>query len=303
VIYRERAAPLLDPNQQLIQTPADLELIQTPDFLTAGRMPFVLETYRLVGEQTGLPALRWFCAPFSLACAVRGYSHLIHDVRNRPSFVHSLLDRLIERVLVPWIQCGLRHPPAARAATGMDAWASFPIITWDMFEEYVVPYAHLLRDIFDRDGHRVVVAGGWGDIWPPDPVPLLEERIRLQGALRGLDPDVHQLGPELYADIAARHDVALGLGLDSQLIHDGPVEAIVGRVKSYIRAAASRGRFTLVINNVPGDTPPEHIHAAVTATRIYGQYPIADDLDVIPFEMPDVEPFADFARRRGWKYG
>ncbi|MDY7076410.1 MAG: uroporphyrinogen decarboxylase family protein [Chloroflexota bacterium] len=303
IIYRERAAPLMDRGQPLIQAPAELDRIETPDFFSAGRLPFVLETYRLVGEQTGLPSLRWFCAPFSLACAVRTYSRLVHDMQDNPSFVHALLERLTECVLVPWIRCSLRHHPAARAATGVDAWASFPIITWDIFWEYVVPYARRLRDVFAQEGYEVVVSGGWGDSRLPNPVPLLEERIRLQGALRGLDPDVQRLGPELYATVAARHDVALGLGLDSRLIHDGPVEAIAARVKSYIQAAAPRGRLTLIINNVPGDTPPEHIHATVAAARTYGQYPIADDLDAIPFEMPDVEPFVDFARRRGWKYG
>ncbi|MDX9830611.1 MAG: uroporphyrinogen decarboxylase family protein [Anaerolineae bacterium] len=302
VLYHEGAAPLLDPAQRLVQNRADLECLQAPDFERAGRMPFLLEGYRLAGEMTGLPALRWFCAPFSLACAVRGYTALVRDIRQDPSFAHALLERLTEQILIPWIRVQLAQPPPARAATGVDPWASVPIVTWPIIQEFVRPYVLRLRDLFAAEGYSVGAVGQWGESRLPDPVPFLEAKIEMRGSLRGLDPDVQRLGPGLYVETAARHGVALALGLDSRLIHDGPVAAIAARVRAYIAAAAPRGRFTLVINNVPGDTPPEHIQAAVAAARLYGQYPLAPDLESIPFEMPDVEPFADFCRRRGWRW-
>ena len=86
--------------------------------------------------------------------------------------------------------------------------------------------------------------------------------------------------------------MALGLGIDSRLIHDGPVEAIVSRVHDYISRAARNGRLTLIINNVPGDTPPAYIHAAVAAARFYGLYPIGEHLEELPFVLPENEPFA-----------
>ncbi len=302
IIYHEEAAPLLDPAQTLVQSRSDLDRLPTPDFHQAGRMPLILDSYRLAGELTGLPAWRWFCAPFSLACAVRGYAALVHDIRFEPTFAHALMERLTEQILAPWIRCQLAQAPAARAATGMDPWASVPIVTWPIVDEFVRPYVLRLQELFAAEGYSVGATGYWGESQLPDPVPFLEAKIQMRGSLRGLDPDVQRLGPKLYVDTAARHNVALALGLDSRLIHDGPVEAIVARVRAYIGAAAPRGRFTLVINNVPGDTPPEHVHAAVAATRLYGQYPIADDLDAIPFEMSDLEPFADFCRRRGWSW-
>jgi len=303
IIFRPGAAPLLDPQHLLVESAADLDRIRTPDFDSAGRMPFMLKTYEAAARRTGLPALRWFCAPFSLACEVMGFSQLLDAMRHDPAFVRALLDALIERVLMPWVERGLQNHPGAWAATGVDHWASFPVITWSMFQEYVVPPAHRMRDHFGPLGYRVVVQSGWGDSYLPDPSRLFEERIRLQGALRGLDPDVQLLGPEVYAAAAQRHRVALGLGIDSALIHDGPVGAIVARIRDYILKAGPRGRLTLIINNVPGDTPPEHIHAAVAAVRFYGRYPLVDETDAPPFEMPDVEPFADFARRCGWKPG
>ncbi len=37
----------------------------------------------------------------------------------------------------------------------------------------------------------------------------------------------------------------------------------------------------------------------VAAARTYGVYPISEHLEQVPFTMPDVEPFAEFARRAG----
>jgi len=299
VLYRPRSAPLLEPGPPLYKTPADVHAIREVDPHADGRMPFMLEVYRLVGERTGLPAERWFTAPFSLLCAVQGYERVVRDAAHDPAFLHHLLATLRERVLLPWIRASLKHPLPAWAATGDDPWASFPVITPGMYSQFVLPKVTALQDILRKEGFRIAVMGAWGDARAEDPVALLEERVHLQGALRGLDPDVQRLGPELYAQVANRHGVALGLGIDSRLVHDGPIPAIVARVRDYIGRAARNGRLTLIINNVPGDTPPEHIHAAVAATRTYGLYPIGEHLEERPFVMPDCEPFDDFARRKG----
>lgn len=299
VMYRPRSAPLLEPGRPLYATRADIDAIAEIDPYTDGRMPFILDVYRLIGERTGLPAERWFTAPFSLLCAVQGYERVVRDATYDPGFLHSLLETLRERVLLPWIRTSLRHGLPTWAATGDDPWASFPVITAKLYDQFVLPEVTALQDALRPAGYRIAVMGSWGDSRVENPTALLEERVRLQGALRGLDPDVQNLGPELYAQVANRRGVALGLGLDSRLIHDGPIEAIVSRVRDYISRAARDGRLTLFIKNVPGDTPPEHIHAAVSAARTYGLYPISDCLDKVPLDMPEIEPFAEFARRKG----
>ena len=299
VLYRPRSAPLLEPGPPLYATRAEVDAIPELDPQRAGRMPFMLEVYRLVGERTGLPAERWFTAPFSLLCAVQGYERVVRDAAHDPAFLHLLLTTLRERVLLPWLRTSLRHSPPAWAAIGDDPWASFPVITPSIYSRFVLPEVTTLQDTLRAEGYRIAVMGAWGDARADDPVALLEERVRLQGALRGLDPDVQRLGPELYAQVANRHGVALGLGIDSRLLHDGPVEAIVDRIRDYISRAGRHGRLTLIINNVPGNTPPAHIRAAVAAAHTYGRYPIDERLEKTPFTMPDCEPFADFARRRG----
>ena len=197
VVYRPRSAPLLEPGPPLYPTRNHVDAMKEVDPHADGRMPFMLDVYRLVGERTGLPAERWFTAPFSLLCSVQGYERVVRDAAHDPAFLHHLLDALRERVLLPWVRTSLKHSLPAWAATGDDPWASFPVITPLMYREFVLPEVKALQDRLLREGYRIAVMGAWGDARADDPVALLDERVRLQGALRGLDPDVQRLGPRI----------------------------------------------------------------------------------------------------------
>jgi hypothetical protein len=50
--------------------------------------------------------------------------------------------------------------------------------------------------------------------------------------------------------------------------------------------------------NIPADTNPDHIHAAIAAIRTYGRLPIAENLDEIEFEMPKRESFQEWRRQQ-----
>ena len=52
-------------------------------------------------------------------------------------------------------------------------------------------------------------------------------------------------------------------------------------------------------NQIPADTPSEHIHAAVAACRAYGRLPLPDNLDHVDCELPRHRSFAEFMRDRG----
>ena len=78
---------------------------------------------------------------------------------ERPSFVHRLFKFLCDEVLGP-------HIEAMRSAVGIpdlimdgrDAWASPPMITLDMMDEYVVAYVQRLRA---KLGDNVITRGSW----------------------------------------------------------------------------------------------------------------------------------------------
>lgn len=56
------------------------------------------------------------------------------------------------------------------------------------------------------------------------------------------------------------------------------------------------GGLVFFIGNVPADTPPVNIHAAVHAVHTLGRYPIAKDLSAITIEPPKFQPFDEWVK-------
>lgn len=285
MVYAEDALPDVDRTDLLIQTPTDLERLKPPDPHSSGRMPYVLEANRLYKEQTGLTPNLTFCAPFSLAIQIRGYVNFVKDIKTRPAFAHELLTFLTDQVLTPWIKTLKAEAGGDFLVLGADAWASPPNFTVDMIEEFDIPYVLRLKE---RCG-SASASGWWGESNLKDPRRLIEWKAKVRpGYLYGFDPDPDVLGPEIYKEIATQHDCPLALGIDARLLRDGPPEALVERIRRYIAAGAPGGKFFILLNSIPADTPPEHIHLAVAAVQTYGQYPLAADLERIP--PPTLKP-------------
>ena len=181
-------------------------------------------------------------------------------------------------------------------ADGYDAWASPPMITLDMMDEYVVAYAKRLRRIL---GGKVITRGNWGDSHCGDPERFMAQKLVCSpGFLSVLDPDLFGVGPERVKTFADRNGAYATAGVDAALLREGPIEAIVERIKYYIRTMARDGKGSIYLNQIPAETPPEHIHAAVAACRIYGRQPLPENLDDIPFKMEERESFEEFLRKK-----
>jgi putative sterol carrier protein len=85
--------------------------------------------------------------------------------------------------------------------------------------------------------------------------------------------------------------VTITAGINARLLRDGPIEKIIDTVKRYIDAFARDHSLSIFLSNVPYDTPPDHIHAAVAAVHTYGKLPIAANLDDIKLVLPKKESF------------
>jgi hypothetical protein len=180
---------------------------------------------------------------------------------------------------------------------GRDAWASPPMITLDMMDEYVVNYTNRLRD---KVGGNLITRGNWGDAKSRDVERFFGQKTKCSpGSLSVLDPDLYEIGPERVREYAHQHNLFVTAGVDAALLHTGPVEAIVERIKSYIENFARDGRCLIHLNQIPLATPSEHVHAAVAACHTYGRYPIAENLDDVQFEIPEREDFSDFRKKIG----
>ena len=298
IVYHPDGIPDANRTDPLIKDPSDLDRIRIPDPYRSGRMPWVHQVNKIYMEMTGRPARAYFCAPFSLAVNIRGYENIILDLYERPEFLHRLFEFLCDHVLAPYIEA-MRHEVGNPnlLADGNDAWASPPMITLDMMDEYVVAYTERLRG---KLGDKVVTRGNWGDAKSNDPERFWAQKLRCSpGFLSVLDPDLCEVGAERVKAFADKQSDFVTAGVDAILLREGPVEAIVERIKYYINIMAKDGRGAIYLNQIPGDTPPEHIHAAVATCHTYGQFPIPENLDEIPFEIPERESFSEFLRNKG----
>jgi len=297
IIYHPAGLPDIDRTRPLIATPADLDHIHPPDPYKSGRLPWVQTVNKNFLELTGTLDRAYFTAPFSLAANIRGYENLMEDMFLRPAFAHRLFKFICDDVLLP-------HLDAMRKETGLpdllmdgrDAWASPPMITLDMMDEYVVPYTQRLRKTL---GSNLITRGNWGDAKSRDLDRFFSQKQKCTpGSLSVSDPDLFELGPDRVKAYADQHQLYVTAGVDAALICQGPVEAIVERVKFYIDTFARNGQCMIHLNQVPWETPVLHVHAAVAACHTYGRLPLPDNLDDIPFELPERESFSDFVKNK-----
>ncbi|MDA3788028.1 MAG: hypothetical protein PF503_06000, partial [Desulfobacula sp.] len=297
ILYQPGEMPDIDRTRPLIAQLSDLDHLGPPDPYKSGRMPWVHQVNKKFLEKTGKLDRAYFTAPFSLATNIRGYENLMGDMFQRPAFAHRLFTFICDKVLVP-------HIEALRKESGMpdllmdgrDAWASPPMLTLNMMDEYVVTYTERLRN---KVGNNLITRGNWGDAKSRDPERFFAQKMKCTpGLLSVSDPDLHELGPERVKAYADKHNLFVTAGVDAGLLLEGPVDAIVERIKFYIDKIARNGRCMIHLNQVPEKTPVEHVHAAVAACHTYGQFPIPKNLDDIPFEIPERESFSEFVKKR-----
>ena len=297
IVFYSSGLPDIDRTQLLLSQPSDLDRLHPPDPYTSGRMPWIHRVNKNFLEATGKLDRAYFTAPFSLAANIRGYESLVEDMLMRPAFAHRLFKFLCDEVLVPHIEV-MREKAGIPdlLMDGRDAWASPPMITLDMMDEYVVNYTNRLRD---KVGGNLITRGNWGDAKSRDIERFFFQKTRCSpGSLSVLDPDLHELGPDRVREYAHQHNLFVTAGVDAALLHDGPAEAIVERIKVYIKNFAAEGRCMIHLNQIPYDTPSEHVHAAVAACHAYGRFPISENLDGIQIEVPEREDFSEFRKKQ-----
>lgn len=272
LLYPEGSLPEVDISHLLLAQKGNLGRLVPPIPGESGRMPYVLEICRLFRDWTGLPSSAYFCTPFCQAVALRGYTNLIRDIRKDPTFVHELLRFLTEEVTIPWL--GVLHEASGAASlSGAAAWASFPMIDMKIQQEFVVPYMRRIAEVVPK----ATIFGQLGYSYVPDPEEFLETQREMGvPVILARSPEPERLGPERFKALSQKHGLPLILCLPAELLRDGPIPEIVARLHRYIEAGAPSGRFALMLNYIPADTPPAHVFAAVAAAKQLGRYPLGD---------------------------
>jgi hypothetical protein len=309
LIWRDRSEPDVDTGDPLIKSEDDLKRLKPPAAGRSGRMPYVLDSYKLFMDIMHLPPMCYCCSPFTMAVLVRGYVNILRDMRRNPSFVHRLMEFLSMEVCVPWIKVMAELTDSSMIVMS-DAWASQPNMTPEMVREFCLPYIEKIIRETSTPMRTVLDTGSWGERSVEDPRQVLD--IKADMMLRGnnfkaLRPffllvwneDYEQIGIPLARSYANQKKVCLALNFRPDLIERGPAGAIVENVRKLVREGAGKGRFMLIINLVPVETPVEHVHALMAAIRTLGRYPIARDLESMKIPEPIFIPFEDWVKKEG----
>lgn len=122
-------------------------------------------------------------------------------------------------------------------------------------------------------GDDVTLLNWWGESQVNKPKRLLELKFQASSGkvIKGQDPDVNEMGPELYVDYANSKETTLILGIGTEIMMLGESYSIKERVKKYLEAGLSLdSRFLLYFTNFVSDTPQKNIRAAMEAIKSFG---------------------------------
>ncbi len=155
---------------------------------------------------------------------------------------------------------------------GADAWGSLPNSDLGIWDEFIIPTHHFLREILGGE-IGVGYAGYWGESLAPDPRAFVQRKLAVLGpgfggCVFGLDPDLGRRGSEWFVATAQQFQRGLVLGIGSDLLYEGPLRDIALKIGQCVRPAREKKvPLSIFFAQVRWDTPPAHVHAAVEAVR------------------------------------
>jgi len=272
MLFYKDHIPDVDRSNLLIKEKADLEKIKFRG-LDSGRYRYLIAHQNAYTEYCGKPAFPFICAPFSLASNLYGIDNLLVSIMTEPVFAHELLRRVVEDLLIPAIRALCASLNWSGKITLADAYASAPMISPEIAEEYVERYTELLNRELAIPGVKASSGGYWGvaELKGEDINRFLDFKIRVGGSLSVTDPDLSSAGPRFFREYATEKNVDLKFGISSQFLQSANVPDIVERVREYILVGKDGPTpLALSINSICPLTPLENLHAAIEAVRTYG---------------------------------
>jgi len=288
--------PDIDRSDFFIKDKTDLGKIKFRG-LNSGRYGYLLRYQAAYMKYCGLPISTQICAPWTIACNLFGVDNLLIAIMTEPEFAHELLKSIVEDLLAPVIIALSGVLKGFTKASLADAFASVPLITNEIAEEYVETYNDLLSRRLESHGIKVTSGGYWGValMKGEEITRFLDFKIRAGGSLSAQDPDVSALGPGFFRDYATEKRVDLKLGMSSAFLQAASPLEISEKVKEFVLIGKDGPTsLTFTLNSICPRTPPENVHAAVAALRTFGAPEATAETEFIP---PEKESFKDFLKK------
>ena len=168
---------------------AELNPLRLPEPVpgAGNRLNLFLDAVGKVVGEIGKEVWVYGClgGPFSQAVELRGFDNLVMDMFTTPDRVHELMERLA--------QATLEHARRV-SATGVgtylyESWATVPLITVDIFKEYVTPW------------NKVIVQGIKSNYDTPPPAVIMGGNVTQLAALF-IDMGVSLVAADYLTDFA-----------------------------------------------------------------------------------------------------
>jgi hypothetical protein len=300
MVYSDAAMPTVDHTKPLIKAPEDIEKAGQLNPAN-GRIPVSIELAKLTAEKMPGPFTGGrFTSHFSLLCQAMGYPRAVRAIRRDQEFSRALFDWANDEVLFPYMKAYANA--GVNKASGADAWAAFPHLTIEMIEEWVLPYADLLKQKCKKElGMTVNPGKGAGDYCEENPAKFNKELMhrcfdvsqetlssKYVFTAMGRTQDWDMNWVQEYATQQKRgKKIPVMAELNARFVRDSEPEDIINKLREWIDIMGRDGALLISIGNIPANTPPVNIHTAVKATRVLGKYPIKKNLsvlDVLPAE-------------------
>lgn len=255
--------------ENAIQSLDEVGKLKYVDVDKDGRLPIILKGLKLVKEQLGdkVPVSGTVTGPFTIAAMVLGTEKLLIGMIKQPDKVKEMMEiitennrRYIERMLDMGIGIGFADPVSSTS-----------ILRQKQYREFSLPYFQKNVDYILENGGGcgLHICGKSKKIW--------EDLNKTGIGCFGLD-NIEDMGEA--KEILGPHMAIQGNVPPVDILRFGTPQDVLRASKECIRKAwDSPCGFTLTSGcQTPMDTPAENLQALMDATRIFGRYPIDEEL-------------------------
>lgn len=264
----------MDYNIAQLEKPAlssldEVDKLKLVDVDKDGRLPIILEGLRMVKEKLGkeVPVSATVTGPFTVAAMVVGTETLLKGMIKKPDKVLQLLEvivennnRYIQRLLNMGIGIGFADPVSSTS-----------ILRVKQYEKFSLPFLQKNVDFIKKQGGGcgLHICGESREIWED----LIQTGIGCFG------PDNVESMKEAK-EVLGPHMAIQGNIPPIEVLRMGTPQDVLRASRKCIREAYdSPCGYTLTSGcQTPMGTPEENLQALMDAARIFGRYPVDEEL-------------------------
>lgn len=288
--------PDIDRSDYLIKGSDDLGKIKFRGI--DSKLRYHIDYCKAWNKYVGVDFAPTFDSPWNLAASIYGLENLVVDALGNPEFVHELMRRVVCDFMAPYCD-SLVSEVDVPYIIGADAWASLPIVSFDILKEFDRPYVEMLNKVSKME-IPFVSGGYWGIRYldGSEREELMDYIIEVGGGtLYVYDPDPYLAGPEYFRAYADKKNVPLLFGMMNTMLENGTVQDAIEYTKNFVLAGKNgKTPFQINYSNIGPKLPIDKVKASILAARTYG-HPGADANTKV--ELPEsFESFEDFLKRK-----